>query len=84
MKRLRVWVIDEIFGWWNRLRCKIWQFDDEPDNPGVPLHVYPLNDLVAHDTDGGDCVCGPRDEPVERDDGSIGWLVVHRALDGRR
>ena len=47
------------------------------------LHVFPLNDLVDHDTDGGDCVCGPTTEPVERDDGSIGWVVCHHALDGR-
>lgn len=48
-----------------------------------PVHVYPVNDLVAHDTDGRPCVCGPADVPVERDDGSMGWMVVHHALDGR-
>lgn len=50
----------------------------------APIHVYPLGDLVAHDTDGDECICGPLDEPVKRDDGSIGWVVVHHALDGRR
>ena len=23
------------------------------------VHVYPNNDLIEHDTDGGDCPCGP-------------------------
>ena len=46
-------------------------------------HVFPIDDLVDHDTDGGDCVCGPTTKPVERDDGSIAWIVCHHALDGR-
>lgn len=46
------------------------------------IHVLPVGDLVAHeDTD--DCVCGPTAEAVKRDDGSVGWLIVHDALDGR-
>lgn len=40
-------------------------------------------DLVAHETEGDGCVCGPTTQPVERDDGSISWLLVHHALDGR-
>jgi hypothetical protein len=47
------------------------------------VHVYPLGDLVCHDTDGDGCVCGPRIEPVPRDDGSMGWLITHHSLDGR-
>jgi hypothetical protein len=46
-------------------------------------HVYPIDDFVEHDTDGGDCLCGPTTEPVFREDGSNGWLVVHHSLDGR-
>lgn len=46
-------------------------------------HVYPVNDLVEHDTDGGDCPCGPTTEPVVRDDGSMGFVTVHHSLDGR-
>jgi hypothetical protein len=46
-------------------------------------HVTPVDDLVEHDTDGGDCICGPDSEPVERADGSMGWLVKHHSLDGR-
>lgn len=47
------------------------------------IHVYPDADLIDHDTNGDDCVCGPRADPVERDDGSIGWVLVHHSLDGR-
>ena len=45
-------------------------------------HVEPVNDLIDHE-DSDDCVCGPRVEPVPRDDGSMGWLVTHASLDGR-
>lgn len=45
-------------------------------------HVRPLNDVVEHPAS-EDCVCGPRVEPVPRDDGSMAWLVVHHSLDGR-
>lgn len=49
------------------------------------LHVAPVGDLIDHDisTTEPDCVCGPRVEPVQRDDGSMGWLIVHASLDGR-
>lgn len=50
---------------------------------GDDVHVYPINDLVDHELDGDDCVCGPTAEPAGRDDGSIGWVLVHHALDGR-
>jgi hypothetical protein len=46
-------------------------------------HVYPVNDLVEHDTSGEPCVCGPEMQPVERADGSIGYVVIHHSLDGR-
>jgi hypothetical protein len=49
----------------------------------VTYHVFPVDDLIEHDTDGNDCPCGPKTEPVERDDGSFGWLVCHHSLDGR-
>ena len=46
------------------------------------LHVHPLGDVIEHElTD--DCVCGPPARPVVRDDGSMGWLMVHHSLDGR-
>lgn len=46
-------------------------------------HVYPVNDLVEHLTDGGECPCGPTTMPVERPDGSISYVVLHHSLDGR-
>lgn len=57
---------------------------DELDALDV-LHVAPVGDLVGHDTSTSepDCVCGPRVDPVKRDDGSMGWLIVHHSLDGR-
>lgn len=48
------------------------------------IHVLPVDDLVEHDSSGQvDCVCGPTTEPVKADDGYVGWLVSHHALDGR-
>lgn len=48
------------------------------------VHVMPTNDLIEHDgDDDGDCPCGPEVRPVEREDGTIGWVYVHNALDGR-
>lgn len=46
------------------------------------VHVVPIGDLIDHE-DGDDCPCGPAMIPVERDDGSIGWVVSHHSLDGR-
>lgn len=46
-------------------------------------HVYPAGDLIEHETIGDGCACGPETRPVERDEGSIGWLYVHHSLDGR-
>ena len=47
------------------------------------VHVYPHADLIDHDTDSSDCICGPEVEAVFRNDGSNGWLVSHHSLDGR-
>lgn len=45
-------------------------------------HVVPVGDLIEHPlTD--DCLCGPRVEAVQREDGSTGWMYVHHSLDGR-
>lgn len=49
----------------------------------APIHTFPLNDLIVHDTGGGDCVCGPEVIPVAREDGSYGWQVIHQSLDRR-
>lgn len=46
------------------------------------VHVIPRDDTVAH-TDRDDCVCGPTPDPVKRDDGTVGWVIVHHSLDNR-
>lgn len=46
-------------------------------------HVYPIDDLVEHDTETDDCVCGPDSLRVIRDDGADAWVIVHHSLDGR-
>lgn len=51
---------------------------------GDTLHVVPVDDLIEHDTSGQeDCACGPMSRPVKREDGSVGWVIVHSSLDGR-
>jgi hypothetical protein len=48
----------------------------------MELHIVPVADLIDHDlTD--ECACGPADESVTHDDGSIEWVTVHASLDGR-
>lgn len=44
-------------------------------------HVMPCDDGVEHVFT--DCPCGPDVQPIKREDGSVGWLVVHHSLDGR-
>lgn len=46
-------------------------------------HVYPTQDLIEHETKGDGCPCGPTLDPVKREDGSVGWVLVHHSLDGR-
>lgn len=45
--------------------------------------AYNDEDVTHEVTDDGDCPCGPEVQPVEREDGSIGWVYLHNALDGR-
>ena len=49
--------------------------------PGGPAHVVPVHDVVEHEPT--ECVCSPSAEMVKRDNGSIGWVEVHHALDNR-
>jgi hypothetical protein len=49
----------------------------------VKAHVHPVGDLVEHELEGEDCICGPEVIPVECDDGSMGWVISHHSLDGR-
>lgn len=46
-------------------------------------HVYPSGDTIEHETDGAECLCGPQTEVVRRDDGSVGWVILHHSMDGR-
>lgn len=61
---------------------KGWNYHIEGDSP---YHVWPKDDLVEHDYEDteGNCICGPSVEPVEGQEGYIGWLIMHYALDGR-
>jgi hypothetical protein len=45
-------------------------------------HVVPGEDLIEHSAN-EECICGPTARPVQRDDGSYGWVYMHHALDGR-
>lgn len=47
------------------------------------VHVYPNNDVLEHDTDTDECLCGPTVESVPAGEGSFGWLVTHHSMDGR-
>ena len=47
------------------------------------IHVYPVNDLIQHNTDSDECLCGPTIGAVIADDGSCGWRVTHNSMDGR-
>lgn len=42
-------------------------------------YVRPIKDAVDH-TMSDDCVCGPAIEPLQRDDGTVCWLVTHHSL----
>jgi hypothetical protein len=42
------------------------------------VHILPINDLIEHEEEGDECVCGPDVEFV-----SGGRVVVHHSLDGR-
>lgn len=45
------------------------------------VYVLPIDDVVEH-TESEDCICGSESFPVPRGE-SIGWICVHRSLDGR-
>lgn len=46
------------------------------------IHVVPKFDAIVHEME--NCACQPVTEPQNREDGSIIWLVVHSAWDGRK
>ena len=50
---------------------------------GGDVHAVPLDDVIDHPAS-ADCVCTPQLEAVPRDDGSYGWLYIHRRIDPRQ
>lgn len=42
-------------------------------------HIYPLNDLKEHETNGENCWC----EPTEEEIANNGLLIIHNSADGR-
>lgn len=57
-----------------------WQADYYPDLNSC--HIVPIADAIDHSPSDA-CVCGPTADPVNRKDGSIGWVLTHHSLDGR-
>lgn len=57
-----------------------WRTIFNPDTDIV--HVTPVGDDIDHLL-GADCACKPTCEPVEHEDGTVGWLYVHHSADGR-
>lgn len=47
---------------------------------GSTVHLMPHHDLIEHEA-AADCICGTDVEPMQHDDGSLGFLVVHVGLD---
>jgi hypothetical protein len=46
-------------------------------------HIYPLDDLAAHNTNGGPCSCQPRVESGDIEGYVVKVLVIHNSFDGR-
>jgi hypothetical protein len=49
---------------------------------GNEVHTMPIGDKITHYTEDS-CGCSPKTVPVPREDGSVGWQIIHNALDGR-
>jgi hypothetical protein len=47
------------------------------------VHVVPVADVIAHDDEGVDCICGPDVEYLIGREGRHGKLITHHSLDGR-
>lgn len=52
---------------------------------GNPVHVYPVEDAVEHDTadTAAGCLCGPLIAVDRLDDGTTYPLIIHHSLDCR-
>lgn len=62
------------------MMTKRWHYHTDGD---TPYHVWPADDLIERETNSDDCVCGPCVTPIKADDGRVGWILTHHALDGR-
>jgi hypothetical protein len=51
----------------------------------MSVHAIPVNDVIEHDTNSLDCVCGPDVEYSHPDTGEFYGVpfVIHHSLDGR-
>ena len=51
----------------------------------MSVHVYPVNDLWEHETDGEECWCDPEIRWVDPETGETYSepLVIHNSADGR-
>lgn len=53
------------------------------------VHTFPINDAIAHETNGQPCPCGPEVKPVlgrawpDEPFRQVGRQVIHHSLDGR-
>lgn len=43
--------------------------------------LFPVNDLIGHELEGDDCICGPTFVLEQTEEGDE-WLLVHHRLDG--
>lgn len=50
---------------------------------GQTVHTYPVHDLIAHDTETEQCICGPSVEFIPCEGEPDGWHILHNSLDGR-
>jgi hypothetical protein len=50
-----------------------------PEVRAMIYHLYPVNDLKPHDTDGTTCHCDPEMELTPEGD----MLIIHNSFDGR-
>ena len=51
--------------------------DDAPD-VWEDLHVFPINDLLQHSTEGTECMCDPK---IEVHGAKL--IIIHNSYDGR-
>lgn len=47
------------------------------------VQVYPADDLIAHELNEDQCVCGPAVELIQRPGLRDVYMFTHQALDGR-